>query len=55
MVTVRVTATATVTFTMEVEEEDLIDQSIREIVEANMTTFGASIESIDDLNDVEVE
>ena len=57
MVTVNVTATATVTFTMEIEEEDLLHQSIREVVEFEMCdqVGEAEIQSIDNLDDVEVE
>lgn len=57
MVTVRVTASATVTFTMEIDEEDLIDQSIREYVEFEImdSVDEAEIESIDGLEDVGVE
>lgn len=59
MVTVQVTATATVSFSMEIDEEDLIDQSIREYVEFEMMDCmdwkEAEIISMDGLEDVEVE
>jgi hypothetical protein len=57
MVTVHVTASATVTFTMEIDEEHLIDQSIKEYVEFEMmdSLDEAEIESIDGLVDVGVE
>ena len=57
MVTVEVSAVATVIFTVEIDEEDLIDQSIREYVEENLYQYEseAVIESLDDINDLEVE
>ena len=57
MVTVEVSAVAPVIFTVEIDEEDLIDQSIREYVEENLYQYEseAVIESLDDINDLEVE
>lgn len=57
MVTVEVNAVAIVSFTVEIDEEDLIDQSIREYIEENLHQYEseASIESLDDINDLEVE
>ena len=57
MVTVEVNAVASVSFTVEIDEEDLIDQSIREYIEENLHQYEseASIESLDDINDLEVE
>ena len=57
MVTVEVNAVAIVSFTVEIDEEDLIDQSIREYVEENLYQYEseAVIESLDDINDLEVE